>query len=70
MNITFQLTKKQYRQLTPLFDQAKRDMRYRERGMIIMQPRVYANGDECMDVVAGFVPHEQAVKIVDAMEGE
>ena len=69
-NITFQLTKNQYRKLQPLFDQAKRDMEYREPGMIIMQPKIYLDGHECMDVVAGFVVNDQAVKIVEAMGGE
>jgi len=69
-SITFQLTKKQYRQLTPLFDRAKRDIKYRESGMVIMQPKIFVDGEECLDVIAGFVPHEQAVKIVDALGGE
>ena len=35
-----------------------------------MQPKIFVDGEECLDVIAGFVPHEQAVKIVDALGGE
>jgi len=47
-----------------------RVFKYELPGMVLMQPKIYLDGDECMDVVAGFVQHEQAVKIVDAMGGE
>ena len=70
MNITFQLTKKQYRKLQPLFNQAIRNFEDGPPGMIIMQPKIYLDGHECMDVVAGFVQNDQAVKIVEAMGGE
>ena len=59
----FQLTENQMTALKPLFDKASDGVKNMDKGMILLQP--WSDGM----VTGGYLPREQALRVINAYEG-